>query len=117
MSKNILMIIVFIFITINFINFVLFYNNKKNIEIINNRLVKLETKFSTSPNNNIEKRVAKLESNAAAIRNALKAASKAAPKAIPEEISKAEIKENVKRIVNNPAMKPKRSLVMQSLFR
>ena len=56
MSKNILMIIVFIFITINFINFALFYNNKKNIEIINNRLVKLETKFSTSPNNNIEKR-------------------------------------------------------------
>jgi hypothetical protein len=113
MSKNILMIIVFIFITINFINFALFYNNKKNIEIINNRLVKLETKFSTSPNNNIEKRVAKLESNDAAIRNALKAA----PKAAPEEISEAEIKENVKRIVNNPAMKPKRSLVMQSLFR
>jgi len=113
MSKNILMIIVFIFITINFINFVLFYNNKKNIEIINNKLVKLETKFSTSLNNNIEKRVAKLESNAAAIRNALKATSKA----IPEEITATEAKANLTRIANNPALKPRRSLGMQAIFR
>ena len=110
MSKNILMMIVIIFITIDFINFALFFNNKKNIEIINNRLGKLETKSSVS---NIEKRLTKLESNAVAIRNALKAASKA----IPEEITATEAKANLTRIANNPALKPRRSLGMQAIFR
>jgi|SaaInlStandDraft_5_1057022.scaffolds.fasta_scaffold187153_1 hypothetical protein len=110
MSKNILMMIVIIFITIDFINFALFFNNKKNIEIIDNRLGKLETKSSVS---NIEKRLTKLESNAAAIRNALKATSKA----IPEEITATEAKANLTRIANNPALKPRRSLGMQAIFR